>query len=602
MTMNKKGCADLKKVLSVFLCVIIAFSCGLSVFADSGVRHIYYDYGFAELSGNPVKNENPDYYIPGTRLVLKDASCDGYVFEGWYSDPSFSDKIESVRADSDADISLYAKWSAVKYSVNYVLASDSAQDVSKIVNRNPAYGLPGEGIALKDAVIDDDSLMFGGWYTEPEFENKIESIPKNHSGDITLWAKWVTAEYKITYDTGVIDLSKYSVDNPNNPFYTYGEDMILLDASSSDEAYSFDGWYLDSEFKNRITKIEAGTHDELTLYAKWSENIYNINYVLSDGNKNFNEKYVQNPNPVTRTATGDIALSRAGYDRGVFVFEGWFTDKAMTKKAESIPAGECSDVTLYAKWSEAVFKINYDYGILNKYKNTLKNDNITSYKANTSYELKSVEKDGYVFNGWFLDSEFKTQVSAVTVDMTGDKTFYASYTEKTYSINYVVTNDKYSIKETDVMPNNPNVRTTSESVVLKDPVLANALYMFRGWYSDPGYTKKVERIEAGQSENITLYAKWVEIITYIPVWGDASLSNGLTSSDARLILRYSARLEQFSDTQKLVCDINNDGKVTASDARLALRICAKLENPEALRVKYSLGTITAEEGEIVVKK
>ncbi len=186
--------------------------------------------------------------------------------------------------------------------------------------------------------------------------------------------------------------------------------------------------------------------------------------------------------------------------------------------------------------------------------------------------------------------------------MTGVKTYYASYTEKTYSINYVVTNDKYSIKETDVMPNNPNVRTTSESVVLKDPVLANALYMFRGWYSDPGYTKKVERIEAGQSENITLYAKWVEIITYIPVWGDASLSNGLTSSDARLILRYSARLEQFSDTQKLVCDINNDGKVTASDARLALRICAKLENPEALRVKYSLGTITAEEGEIVVKK
>ncbi len=563
---------------------------------------IYYDYGFAELSGNPIENENPDSYTPGVQLILKDASCAGYVFDGWYADPAFANRIESIESDFESDVYIYAKWSAVKYSVKYVLTSDSSADAGKITNPNPAYGLPGEGIALKDAVIEDEGLMFGGWYSEAEFINRIDSIPKSHSGDMTLWAKWVTAEYKITYDTGVIDLSKYSVENPNNSFYTYGEDMILSDASASDKAYSFDGWYLDPEFKNRITKIDSGTYGEVILYAKWRENVYNINYVLSGGNDSFNEKYVQNPNPGTRTATVDTVLSPAEYDRGVFVFEGWFFDEARTKKAEAVPAGECSDVTLYAKWSEAVFKLDYDYGILNEYKNTLKNDNITSYKANTSYELKSVEKDGYIFNGWFLDPDFKTPVTAVTVDMTGDRIFYASYTEKTYSIQYVVTNDKYSIKENDVMVNNPNVRTTSESVELEDPILANALYMFRGWYSDPDYIEKVEKIEAGQTGNITLYAKWVEIITYIPVWGDASLSNGLTSADARLILRYSARLEQFTDTQKLVCDINNDGKVTASDARLALRICAKLENSEALKVKYSLGTITAEEGEIVVKK
>ena len=598
-----KGCADLKKVLSVFLSVLLVFSCSAVGFADAETKRIYYDYGFAELSGNPVKNENPDSYVTGIELVLTNASCDGYVFEGWYSDPAFVNKTETIGADSDSDIRVYAKWSAVKYSVTYVLSSpgDGADEI-KISNPNPAYGLPGEGVALKDAKIDDVSLMFGGWYTDRQFENKINSLPKSHAGDITLYAKWVTAEYRITYDTGVIDLSEHSTDNPNPAFYTYNEEMTLLPASTDDNAYSFGGWYSDSEFKNEITAVGAGTHGEITLYAKWVENEYKIDYVLGGGNKDFNEKYVNNPNPDMRTAVGDTVLKNAEYDRGVFVFEGWYSDEERTQKTEFIPAGTCSDITLYAKWSEAVFKINYDYGILNEFKNTLKNDNITSYKANTSYKLKNVEKDGYVFNGWFLDSEYKTPVTAVTVDMTGDKTFYASYTEKTYSVTYVLTNDSYNFSETDVLPNNPNVRTTSESLTLNEPILANALYVFGGWYTEPEFVEKVDKIESGTAKNITLYAKWVRLITYIPVWGDASLSNGLTSSDARSILRYSARLESFTSEQLLVSDINNDGVVNASDARLTLRVCAKLENMEAVKVMYNLGTITAEDGKIVVKK
>ena len=58
--------------------------------------------------------------------------------------------------------------------------------------------------------------------------------------------------------------------------------------------------------------------------------------------------------------------------------------------------------------------------------------------------------------------------------------------------------------------------------------------------------------------------------------GDVTMDGRITASDARLVLRAGASLDQISETQKLICDMNNDGKITASDARTILRISAKL--------------------------
>ena len=58
--------------------------------------------------------------------------------------------------------------------------------------------------------------------------------------------------------------------------------------------------------------------------------------------------------------------------------------------------------------------------------------------------------------------------------------------------------------------------------------------------------------------------------------GDANSDGKITSNDARLILRFSAKLEKFTEKQKEICDINKDGSVNASDARIALKMSAKL--------------------------
>ena len=59
--------------------------------------------------------------------------------------------------------------------------------------------------------------------------------------------------------------------------------------------------------------------------------------------------------------------------------------------------------------------------------------------------------------------------------------------------------------------------------------------------------------------------------------GDINFDGKITATDARSILRYAARLENFSAAARAVSDINSDGKISPADARTVLRISAKLE-------------------------
>lgn len=66
-----------------------------------------------------------------------------------------------------------------------------------------------------------------------------------------------------------------------------------------------------------------------------------------------------------------------------------------------------------------------------------------------------------------------------------------------------------------------------------------------------------------------------DVITFTD--GDINLDGKVNATDARLALRYGAKLETLTATQLKNADVNNDGKVNSSDARLILRFSAGLE-------------------------
>ena len=59
--------------------------------------------------------------------------------------------------------------------------------------------------------------------------------------------------------------------------------------------------------------------------------------------------------------------------------------------------------------------------------------------------------------------------------------------------------------------------------------------------------------------------------------GDVNGDGVVKAADARLALRYSAKLEDLSEEQLKAADVDKSGIVNASDARTILRVSAKLE-------------------------
>ena len=69
-------------------------------------------YGITyELDGGTNAKENPESYVVGTGVSsFADASKEGYTFEGWYSDSTFTTKVTSISVTQTGDITLYAKF------------------------------------------------------------------------------------------------------------------------------------------------------------------------------------------------------------------------------------------------------------------------------------------------------------------------------------------------------------------------------------------------------------------------------------------------------------------------------------------------------------
>jgi len=71
-----------------------------------------------------------------------------------------------------------------------------------------------------------------------------------------------------------------------------------------------------------------------------------------------------------------------------------------------------------------------------------------------------------------------------------------------------------------------------------------------------------------------------------PNTGDVDNNGYVTAADARLVLRYCAKLESFNSDQLKAADVDRDGYVTPLDARAILRIAAGLDMSTNIDLTY----------------
>ena len=217
-----------------------------------------YTITFEENGGSEVDDITADF---GTVLAQPEAPVrQGYNFDGWYSDSDLTEEY-SLTSMGSKDITLYAKWEPKLNIVAFVY--NNGDDDSLIANYS--------GNELIEPVY--AGYKFGGWYYDEALTQAYESdtFPTFNT---TLYAKWHVA-YPINYHlNGGIN----NIDNP--PVYIELDQDILLNDPTK-EGYSFLGWYDNTDFiGEQVTFIPDESVGEVTLYAKWIINSYELNYYI----------------------------------------------------------------------------------------------------------------------------------------------------------------------------------------------------------------------------------------------------------------------------------------------------------------------------------
>ena len=179
------------------------------------------------------------------------------------------------------------------------------------------------------------------------------------------------------------------VNDSMNPSYYAAREAVSLKPATK-EGDTFEGWFLDSNFKTPVEKILETDWGDQKFFAKW-ESGYSITYVNDD-------TYLHglHPNPTYRYADSATFTLKEPIGTGR-TFDGWYTDSTFTTKVTELPAGNTEDIVLYAKWISREITLIYNLhgGSMGTEKNPEKVMN------GETINLKNPTREGFIFKGWY---------------------------------------------------------------------------------------------------------------------------------------------------------------------------------------------------------
>lgn len=444
-----------------------------NVTSDMTVTAVYTPIVYSviyETFGGSVSGDDTTFTIE-RGAALSNVTRDFYIFDGWYADRTFTNKITEIGKGRFGDITVYAKWTPIVYTAHFYI--DGGNNSLDNVNDGEMYKFTVESETLTLLNPAKAFFDFIGWFTDENFTTPITEISKGTHGDLNIYAKWSPTVYNINY---VLN----GGENADNPYsYVRSDTDVILNAPVRAH-YEFLGWF--DSANERIDRIASGVFGDVTLYAKWSASEYSISYFLFGGMQNV-------ANPSTYTVEDDDMIL-ASPVKTYYDFNGWYSDSDFKNKVDKIKTENGGNIELYAKWTATEYKIEFVNAGVETIFYTVESEDIVLPKAS---------RLGYTFVAWFENSEFSGDtVSIVKKGSFGDIKLYAKFSANEYRIEYDLQGGVNDIS-------NPSVYTVEdETVTLSAPTRVH--YTFGGWFEDG---KLVETIDALRLCDIKLVAEWI---------------------------------------------------------------------------------------------
>ena len=212
-----------------------------------------------------------------------------------------------------------------------------------------------------------------------------------------------------------------------------------------------------------------------------------------------NMEGIENPNPAA-WSTNETLVLQAPRQPG-FRFLGWSLDQAGRQIVDSIPAGERTEITLYAQWTPGSYTVVYDGNGADK--GTMKPQAMVCGKTYT-LTGNAFTRAGYTFQGWAADPDSRTpeytnKQKGVALSNTDRDvvTLYAVWAPVVYKLTY----KNLTAEELSTVPQTYTIEDTIEL-----PAMSRNGFDFGGWYLDGAFKKPADTISGIGAK--TIYAKW----------------------------------------------------------------------------------------------
>lgn len=476
---------------------------------------------FDSNSGSAVENATG---ITGETFNAPDEpSRIGYTFAGWFSDPDCTRKWDFDHDTVPGAMTLYAKWTAKRYTVTFEANGGTVEPGSKTVTYDEAYGeLPAPTRAGYD---------FAGWFTAQTDGTQVRADDKVAiTADQTLYARWTEGETTYTV--------KHLWQNIADDEYTVHETETVsgtTNGTTAAAARSYEGFAAQA-----VTQQTIAADGSTVIEIKYDRNKHTVTWMNGETElKTETVKY--GATPVYSGAKPE--QTETGH---TFTLIGWNTAADGKGMALTKETTVTDDVIWYAQFRDTLntYKITYENV------NGAENNNPASYTYSTAVTLTDLSRTGYTFGGWFDNASCTgNAVTEISAAETGNKTFYAKWTANEYTVTLVLNGGSLVYEN-----GSKTLQVTFDAPYGTLPTVKKSGYVLQGWYlSEEGTDKVDDKTTVTTAADHKLYARWVEDNTVYPLWVGTTQ---ITAKNADILFGSSAS-HYNADTNTLTLHTHN---------------------------------------------
>ena len=236
---------------------------------------------FNSMGGSEVPSQVLE---SGVVEIPENPTKEGYIFDDWYTSSNNGETLESVfdfDTPIEKDLTLYAKWTPISYTVKFDANNENATDTMDA--QNFTYD---KAANLNKNAFEVENYGFVEWNTKSDGsgtayldEAEILNLTTENGAEIVLYAQWEIIETSI-------EVTFPSYNDPEK-LITYDEESQTFTAK---EEYSSYEWYIDGVLQETQTSnsfdldtdnMTGGIYTVMLIVTTESGDMYSAEYPVT---------------------------------------------------------------------------------------------------------------------------------------------------------------------------------------------------------------------------------------------------------------------------------------------------------------------------------